>query len=989
MLPSFTNIPDTTLHALFTTQARNNPDKIALVDGDTCLTYRELDILTNQLANHLRQYDIQANDPVGILLEKCHEYIIACIAILKAGGAYLHLELAYPSNFLQQIFADAQPKVILTKQQHQANIASHNVTALCLDHNIWREAATTPVTASASNHSLAIIGYSSGTTGKPKGICVSHRATLYAHYKFWEEVQHIPNHGHFAYTTFITWDALSPLIMGQTGHIVADEISFDPHRLLNLIAEQDINHTILTPSLLSCIIQNVDTHTLQDKLSGLNIAWVGGEVMTQALVDQTLAQLPHLTLINNYGPAECFVITQGKLQANDAATPAVCAVGKVLDGMEILLLDEDLQPVPEGAEGNLYATGPCLADGYLSNPALTAQKFIPINGKIFYNTGDAARYLPDDRLLILGRRDGTVKIRSYNVNLLAIEETLRQHPHISDCVVIAYGAEGEDKYLVAYLIRSDDATWQIDPNTYHNPSIANYLQEHLPFYMVPHRYMELDSFPMHAISGKLDKAALPKPSYQPKQPRNIALEPIAADAPVAEQEQLMLALLEDMLPQSTINADDNFFEIGLDSLLAAQLVTRIRELFGVELSVIKIYEHCSVDQLISHLHTHEHTHININWAQQAVLEPAIQPSTSHRTFTQDSNAVLLTGATGYLGSFILAELLSTALQLNVYCLVRSADQIPAIIERLKHYQRWQDHFAERIIAWEGDLSQPNFGWSTTTFTSRAQSVHAIFHAGAWVNMVLPYDQLKTTNVGGTQEILRFASEQIQKPLHYVSTLGIIPSGNPAIYPENDQIDGLIDELNSGYTQTKWVAEKLLWQAIERHIPANIYRIGNIGPDNETFLANTNDTVMILLDACRVLKAAPQQNNWHFEYTPVNFVAKAIVQTALHPAPNNPVYHIAGQQLVSARSVFAAMQQQGIINQIIDMPTWIARLREFVSQQPNNKYTLLEQSLQIEEEFFLETEPFDTRQFTQQMQQCQVPLPIIDADYLLNAKQITL
>ena len=381
------SVHDTTLHELFRNQVQQTPDKIALVDGDVRLTYRELDQQTNRLVNYLARYQIQENDAVGILLEKCHEYIVACLAVLKAGGAYLHLELAYPNRFLQQIFADAVPKVVITKQKHQDKVAVHQVASLYIDADDWQAADNTSREVEASNHSAAIIGYSSGTTGKPKGICVSHRATLYAYSKFWEEVWHLHDKGRFAYTTFITWDALSPLVTGNTGYIVKDEISFDPQRLLDFYAEHKINHTMLTPSLLSCILQTVDVNTLRQKLQWLKVVWVGGEVMTQQLVDQILEAVPHLYLINNYGPAECFVITQGQLQANDPITPSICSVGRVLARMEVMLCDEAMNPVARGEVGELYATGPCLADGYLNNPTLTKQKFISINEKNFIKLG--------------------------------------------------------------------------------------------------------------------------------------------------------------------------------------------------------------------------------------------------------------------------------------------------------------------------------------------------------------------------------------------------------------------------------------------------------------------------------------------------------------------------------------------------------------------------------------------------------------------------
>jgi len=978
----FSNIQNSTLHELFICRVQETPDKIALVDKDVRLTYRDLDQLTEHLANYLSRYQFHENDGVGVLLEKCYEYIVACIAILKAGGAYLHLELAYPNKFLGQIFADAAPKVVITKQKHQAKLDGHRVKTLYIDSDEWHtnDGITKKVTTSSS--SVAIIGYSSGTTGQPKGIMVSHRATLYAYAKFWEEVWHIPNKDRFAYTTFITWDALSPLVMGQTGYIVPDEISFDPQRLMDFIADHQINHTFLTPSLLSCIIQTIDQQSIKQKLKSLKIVWLGGEVTTQQLVDDTLQVLPQLYLINNYGPAECFVITQGQLKANDPVTSSICSVGKVLDGMEVLILDESKQPVLPGEVGELYATGPCLADGYLNNPTLTQQKFILINHKIFYRTGDSARFLDDGRLIILGRRDGVVKIRGYNVNLLAIEEVLRQHPEVSDCVVIAYGNEGEDKYLVAYLIPTQTTSWKINPQTLNCPQISSYLETLLPFYMIPRVYIELDNFPRHPASQKLDKSQLPIPIYkQDEDEETIQVSNNSSN----EQEQTIIGLIKEVLPHNHIKKSDNLFDIGLHSLLAAQLVTRIKHVFGTELSVATLYQHSTTQDLASYMKYGLNGRSNISWQQDSILPETIVPAPQSTRFSSDSQAVFLTGATGYVGLFLLANLLKVSTTIKVYCLVRSEARGSVLFKKLKFYQLWDESFKIRIIPLVGDLEKPCFGWSQQQFEQYAELIDVIFHASAWVNMVYPYSMLKASNVDGTREIIRFASTKINKALHYISTLGIFPAGNVSQYTETHQIDSLIDKLTIGYSQSKWVAEKLVWQAIEQGISTQIYRLGSIGPDRYTFLANEKDSVMMFLDICKQLRLAPAKSNWFFEYTPVDFATKSMLQIALGGCSSNPVYHIASPNLISASHLFDTMRKKGYIDQIVPFELWLEHLRNFVTQRPNSQYNMLEQRLQVVEEFLLETEVFDTTLFAQEIRKYNLTPPIIDENYLIKSR----
>ena len=317
--------PSTTLHAVFRRTAGKYPERVALVDGNNVLSYQVLDQWSDSLAGYLQQSGVKSGDIVGIYMEKCHEYILACLAILKAGGAYLPLELAYPPAMLQYIFEEAQPAFILTKSTVSEQLPISNVPFLEMDQDaVWktyRSVHDEKVTVTAKN--IAILGYSSGTTGKPKGIPVSHRATLYAHAKFWEEVWNLGDIERFAFTTFMAWDAVSPLQMGATGFIVPDNLSGDPKYLAQFIEEHKINHTVLTPSLLSSLLNRLSPDILKKQLKSLNILWVGGEVSTPELVNRTLEILPQLNLINNYGPVECFVIAQGRLRKTTPPPPGI------------------------------------------------------------------------------------------------------------------------------------------------------------------------------------------------------------------------------------------------------------------------------------------------------------------------------------------------------------------------------------------------------------------------------------------------------------------------------------------------------------------------------------------------------------------------------------------------------------------------------------------------------------------------------------------
>ena len=406
------------------------------------------------------------------------------------------------------------------------------------------------------------------------------------------------------------------------------------------------------------------------------------------------------------------------------------------------------------------------------------------------------------------------------------------------------------------------------------------------------------------------------------------------------------------------------------------------------MSVVQLYEHCTARELVAFLNngtgpSHKDSGPQVDWQQESNLDASIASAPRTAIFSPESQAVLLTGATGFLGGFLLAELLSVLPNLRVCCLVRSAKRLPGLIEKMKRYHLWQEEFAERIELWIGDLEQPNFGWLPSVFEEHAQRVDAIFHVGAWVNMIFPYSKLKPANVDGTREIIRFAACQINKPLHYISTLGIVTSGNVSVYPENGEIDPHIYGLASGYTQSKWVAEKLIWQAIDRGIPAYVYRPGNIGPDQKTYLADEKDSVMTFFDTCKQVRMAPRRDDWFVEYTPVDFMAKAIVQTALYRHPLSHAFHISSQSLIPTNNVFDEMQRRGYIAEIVDFDRWIDCLRDFATQEPDSGSALLEERLEIEEEYLLEQDIFDISLFAEQMKRCQLPLPTLDEQYLIQ------
>lgn len=500
--------PDANIYKIFHSNVSENPDELALVDGDKLFTYLELDELVNRLAGYLQANGVKKDHLVGLYLEKCYEYMVSCLAILKIGGAYLHLDLDYAEEPLKKILEEASPVAIISKSRHCSKLPASKINKILVDKKAdWNSYGCKLNNKNLiSSDDIAFVGYSSGTTGIPKGIKVSHKAAIYALSKFWQEVWHFPNINRFGYTTYLSWDAMSPLMFGAAAHIIPDDINYNSLSLVNYIMNHKINHTFLTPSLFKNIIQEVPEKILKKALLGLDVIWVGGEVMTRGLLEKIFDILPKIHLFNNYGPSECFVVAQGPLTKDDIKTDSTtCPVGKILPEMDVLFLNNKMQQIAPGASGELYVAGPCLADGYLNNPKLTKDKFIRLYGKTYFKTNDLGHIMPDGRLIIEGRIDFIANINGNSINLLELQDNIKSLLPVADCAVIYTEDKDKNQHLFCFLVKRPEMSYGIDPIR-----IKNILAKVLPEYMIPEKYFELKKIPVDLASQKFSYKQLNK-----------------------------------------------------------------------------------------------------------------------------------------------------------------------------------------------------------------------------------------------------------------------------------------------------------------------------------------------------------------------------------------------------------------------------------------------------------------------------------------------
>lgn len=934
---------DLCLHELFERQARETPDATAVVDANTTLTYAELDRRADALAAHLRSTGVVPDAAVGVYMERCVEYVVAILAAMKAGGAYVPLELAYPAAQLEDVLSDCEPSVVLTKDAHAGRLPDWQESfRMDVDEPGTPDGASEPVRVDREN--LAFIPYSSGTTGKPKGIANPHRAPVLSYLWRFGVSDYGPD-DRVGCSVFFVWEVLRPLLRGGASYVIGDDVIYDPPALIRHLEEHRITEIQMTSSLMEAVL-DASGPDLAERLPDLKTVWVCGEVVTKTLARRLLEALPQVRSFNLYSIAETHEVAVTELgEAVAHPDSTYCPVGRPARPERLYILDEDLRRVPEGEPGEVCVGGDMLARGFVNLPDKTAERFVPDpfageSGARMYRTGDRGRILPDGHLEILGRADFRVRIRGYNVELGAVEAAIEENVAVRACVVVSEGDEGEDKRLVAYVVPEpkDDhrfSGWSLDPKTGRSKEIRGVLRGVLPHYAVPAVYVALDALPIQATSGKVDRKELPPPPPRPARDGDLSGTRLPAGAYRSEKETLLKRIWEEALrlDEGEVEAGDDFFDLGGHSLAAAGLSARVEESFGVHVPMPLFMEDPTVAGLCDRIEALQRDEdgdaarpSEIDLRAQAVLEPEISPrgGAEMRTLPGAEN-VFLTGATGFLGASLLDGLLSST-GARVHCLVREREDegpLKTIASNLESYGLSTDRM-DRVVPVVGDLGEPLLGMGGERFDALARDTDFVIHAAAAVNLVYPYPALEAPNVGGTREALRLACRHKAKPFHFVSTDGIFPP-NAGLCEEDTDLDPLAEAREDGYGQSKWVAEKLVREAAGRGLPTRVYRPGFISGHSETGASNPRDLQGAILSESLRLGAVPEVEGWKMEMTPVDFVAAAILGIASNPDAPSGTYHLANPDPVPAGTVFGWLEDGGYTLEHLPYEEWLRRL----------------------------------------------------------------
>lgn len=379
---------------------------------------------------------------------------------------------------------------------------------------------------------------------------------------------------------------------------------------------------------------------------------------------------------------------------------------------------------------------------------------------------------------------------------------------------------------------------------------------------------------------------------------------------------------------------------------------------------------------------------NNTLADDSVLSPEISPSGSVRTTRlSQASSVLVTGATGFLGAFLLNELLrATGPNVRFYCLLReraSGQGRPEdrILETLEFYGLTAPSTEGRVQPVLGDISRPRMGLDNEEYLKLAGEIDLVFHCAASVDYSLPYEVAKPHSVDGTSEVLRFACTARTKTVQYISSNGVFPGGDDTPYMEDNRTDGFVDRMEGGYNQAKWAAERLVWSAVSRGLPACIYRPGNIGHHSSAGTVNPNDFQTQIIRACASSGYAPLAPDWRFEMTPVDFLVKAIARFSDDPAHLGKVYNVVQQDPVTAESVFFHMQNLGYETDRVPLGEWKSRLQEMADREDDSDSEVVLRSLDSVEGYLSDTSSYDISRFSEALAEIGMTMPTVDVDYL--------
>lgn len=972
-----------TIHQLFVEQVKKTPDNIAITCDDQNITYQELNTKSNQLAHYIRrQYEKLHKKPlapdtlIAIYFQRNIEMMIAILAILKAGGAYVPFDPSYPQARIGYMMQNSQVTLLLTQEKFTEELDQFsNQSLLDADYIFvdadWQKISqesneNLPPIACANN--LAYVIYTSGSTGNPKAVLIEHKGLVSLVTTTAPNI--ITNSTakvsllHSICFDFSVWVWAVSLSRGAQ-IILFTEQELPPYKEISkVLQEKQVTIVTLPPTLLELI---PPTYNLPE----LKMIIVGGEKCPQKLVD---AWAKNKLFINMYGPTETTIVsTMTFCQAGAAVT-----IGKAVANTELYILDEKLQPTSPGEIGELYIGGIGVARGYLNHPDLTKEKFISYKNSRVYKTGDLVRLLPDGNLEYVGRNDQQVKIRGYRIELGEIEDTLCKYKDITQCVVNVWSKNESEQVLVAYYATKNKQ--KLNPK-----KLREYLQQILPDYMLPAFFVFVTEFSLTA-NKKIDRQNLPLPynSYEIENTNNFEVLSYSS-----EIERKIFEIWSKFLklPANQFSNTDNFFVLGGDSLLITRVLVAIKKELNIDVPPTIFLANPTIANIVQNSKMSKKKPVLTNSGRNKLetditIANTIIPSKNFNPNLYHPNNILLTGATGFLGVYLLNAILQKT-SATIYCLVRAKNLDQATTKLKQNINKHKftyllDNPQVKIIV--GDLEKTHLGMTQDDWDFLAKNVDSIYHCGAYVHHIYDYNKLFLANVQSTIELLHLTAQHKNKAFHYISTISSVSNFDDYGYATEDGPSDITPPKSlSGYALSKWVAERILWQAHKRGFNIAIYRPGNIMGDTNFGICHPEQNhLLLLIKSCIQLGVIPNFDD-RFEAVPVDVLANAITTLSVQSQSNGRVFNLHHPCQPAWRQFIEWLKEYGFKLKSIAPEIWRQQLQHIDEQ--NALFPLLTYYLNSSNNELNEASKIRYHTTQKMLTEIGITYPKIDKEYI--------
>ena len=920
---------------LFEEQVSAHPRSCAVIHNGERYSYKQLDEKSTQFANYLKSRGVEKGDFVATLLDRSYNLIVAIWGILKCGAVYTPISPEFPEERIEYIVSNCKPKIVVIDSVWNGNeVQTVDIRRIKLDTISTKMDNELKLLPDDAIYCI----YTSGSTGKPKGVVVKNQNLNNFVHSMNKLFGGVGIEDTMISTTSICFDVsifeiFFSLLNGTGLYLYKSDTIEDIFDFCDTLVKEKITIAYIPPNILN------EVHTIlakDPKSCYLQKLLIGVEPIKCSIAKKYFDLNPNIKIVNGYGPTEtticctAFPVTKASLKKY-----INLPIGKPLHNLNAFVLDKDLKPVPIGVPGELYISGDNVTLGYLGNKRMTREKYIecPFGDGLMYATGDVVKVMPDKNIMFVGRNDSQVKIKGHRIELSEITGAIETYPSVTKSYIIV-----KRQKIAAYFT----ADTQIIVN-----DLRNYLAMKLPFYAIPNYFVQLASFPL-TINGKIDKKELDKIELRGSD---------IYEEPHNEFEAQLAALWQQFLNVERVGINDNFFDLGGDSLIAIRMQVEAFRL-GLNISYADIFKYPTIKQLsdkieIAQPNSSEHKNNlkNYNYKKiEKVLEQNDFPVNNHYKKQRVKN-VLLTGATGFVGIHILGDLLANT-DAKIYCLVRNKNtnsSISRLLHNLDFYfsNKYDKFIGNRIKVVDGDISEKNLGLSDENYRRIGKKVKCVINSAAIVKHYGMSDVFEKTNIQGVKNVIAFCKEFNAK-LYHLSTLSV--SGNVFLEDsytgakiENEtnfyEKDLYIDQdISNVYVYTKFMAERAILEEIAKgSLSATILRLGNITSrfSDGKFQINISDNAYLnrLLSFIRLGCIPDYMLEGYGEFTPVDYVAKAITKIIQVKQPYS-VLHIFNNLHCDMDKLIDIFVDYGIDMKILPEDEFLKVVDEFLEKDKN-------------------------------------------------------